>query len=92
MIRLKLFELSLKAELRKIVMNIPEVVHEQIVAAFNKEHARELAQNASSKECTYSKKEFNTDEPWLDKNLTKCQQITFVEDNLGGVISQETFR
>ena len=91
MIRLKIFELNLRKELRDRVKGIAEAVHSQTVLAFNKEHARELAQENSGKETFYSKKDFKSDEPWQESKLTTCQRITIQEDSLGGVISQEVF-
>lgn len=91
MIRLKIFELNLRKELRQRVRGIAEAVHSQTVLAFNTEHARTIAQDHSGRETFYSKKEYNTDEPWQEEKLTSCQRITIQEDQLGGVISQEVF-
>lgn len=91
MLKLKIFELNLRKELRQRVQGIAEAVHSQTVLAFNKEHARDLAQDNSGKESLYSKKEFNSEEPWQEEKLTSCQRITMQTDSLGGVISQEVF-
>lgn len=91
MTKLSLYNLSLKKELREIVFNIAGAVHEQIVVAFTKDHARELAQDAIGSEKRYAKKNFNTEEVWTNPELSTCHKLSQPQDQLGSVISQEVF-